>query len=86
MPACPTVKHVVVYKRTGSPVNMVEGRDHWWHDLMAKARGGLPGGAAGFRGSALHSLHLGDDGKTQGPGPHNGRLCGADVSDFEVCV
>ena len=37
MPACPTVKHVVVYKRTGSPVDMVEGRDHWWHDLVAKA-------------------------------------------------
>jgi acetyl-CoA synthetase len=37
MPACPTVKHVVVYKRTGSPVNMVPGRDYLWHDLVAKA-------------------------------------------------
>jgi acetyl-CoA synthetase len=37
MAACPTVKHVVVYRRTGSPVTMVEGRDHWWHDLVAKA-------------------------------------------------
>jgi acetyl-CoA synthetase len=37
MKACPTVKHVVVYKRTGSPVTMVEGRDHWWHDLMSQA-------------------------------------------------
>ena len=37
MPACPTVKHVVVYKRTGSAVNMVAGRDHWWHDLVAAA-------------------------------------------------
>jgi acetyl-CoA synthetase len=36
MPACPTVKHVVVYRRTGSAVNMVAGRDHWWHDLVAK--------------------------------------------------
>jgi acetyl-CoA synthetase len=35
--ACPTVKHVVVYKRTGSSVTMVEGRDHWWHELMATA-------------------------------------------------
>ncbi len=34
---CPTVKHVVVYRRSGSPVVMVEGRDHWWHDLVAKA-------------------------------------------------
>jgi acetyl-CoA synthetase len=37
MAACHTVKHVVVYRRTGSPVKMVEGRDHWWHDLMAQA-------------------------------------------------
>ncbi len=37
MPACPTVKHVVVYKRTGSPISMTPGRDHWWHDLVAKA-------------------------------------------------
>ena len=34
---CPTVKNVVVYKRSGSPINMLEGRDHWWHDLIAKA-------------------------------------------------
>ena len=37
MPACHTVDHVIVYKRTGSPVNMVEGRDRWWHELVANA-------------------------------------------------
>ncbi len=37
MAACHSVKHVVVYRRTGSPVNMTEGRDHWWHDLVAQA-------------------------------------------------
>ncbi len=37
LPGCPTVKHVVVYRRTGTAVNMVGGRDHWWHDLVAKA-------------------------------------------------
>ena len=37
MPACHSVKHVVVYRRTGTPVNMVAGRDHWWHELVAKA-------------------------------------------------
>ena len=35
--ACPTVKNVVVYRRTGTAVSMVAGRDHWWHDLVAKA-------------------------------------------------
>jgi acetyl-CoA synthetase len=31
----PTVKHVVVLKRTGQPVEMVPVRDVWWHDLVA---------------------------------------------------
>src|SRR5205809_2950484 len=31
------VRHVVVFRRTGAEVPMREGRDHWWHDLMAKA-------------------------------------------------
>ena len=34
---CPTVKNVVVYRRTGSPVEMQAGRDHWWHELTAAA-------------------------------------------------
>jgi len=32
-----TVKQVIVVRRTGTPVTMVEGRDLWWHDLMADA-------------------------------------------------
>jgi acetyl-CoA synthetase len=40
--SCPSVKHVVVYKRTGSPINMTAGRDHWWHELMAKASDECP--------------------------------------------
>ncbi|HEV2487965.1 MAG TPA: acetate--CoA ligase [Terracidiphilus sp.] len=42
MAACHTVKHVVVYRRSGSPVNMVPGRDHWWHDLVAAAAPDCP--------------------------------------------
>jgi len=33
----PSVRQVVVLRRTGTPVPMVPGRDHWWHDLMAEA-------------------------------------------------
>ena len=33
----PTIEHVVVVKRGGNEVNMVDGRDHWYHDLMADA-------------------------------------------------
>ncbi|HLS02293.1 MAG TPA: AMP-binding protein, partial [Beutenbergiaceae bacterium] len=31
------VEHVVVVERTGQGVDMVKGRDQWWHDLMASA-------------------------------------------------
>jgi len=33
--SCPSVRHVVVYKRTGSQIHLQAGRDHWWHELMA---------------------------------------------------
>ncbi len=33
----PSIDHVVVYRRTGSPVHMEPGRDHWWHELMENA-------------------------------------------------
>jgi acetyl-CoA synthetase len=33
----PSVKNVVVFRRTGQTVPMKEGRDFWWHDVMAKA-------------------------------------------------
>ncbi len=32
---CPDLHHVVVYRRTGTPVNWTPGRDHWWHELEA---------------------------------------------------
>jgi len=30
-----TVEHVVVYKRTGQDVHMEQGRDYWYHELVA---------------------------------------------------
>jgi acetyl-CoA synthetase len=34
---CPTVKNVIVFKRGPGQVEMKDGRDSWWHDLMDKA-------------------------------------------------
>ncbi len=31
----PVVEHMIVVKRTGQPVQMEEGRDYWYHDLMS---------------------------------------------------
>ena len=30
----PTVKQTVVLRRTGGDIEMKEGRDHWWHDVI----------------------------------------------------
>ncbi len=38
----PTVRHCVVLRRIGLDVPMREGRDHWWHDLMAEAPANVP--------------------------------------------
>jgi acetyl-CoA synthetase len=32
---CPSVKRVIVYRRTGSPVQMDSARDVWWHEVVA---------------------------------------------------
>ena len=34
---CPTVRNCVVYRRTGTPISMQPGRDHWWHELREAA-------------------------------------------------
>jgi len=37
--ATPSIRHVVVVRRIGeaAPIHIQEGRDHWWHRLMADA-------------------------------------------------
>ncbi|MEY2437873.1 MAG: acetyl-CoA synthetase, partial [Acidimicrobiaceae bacterium] len=38
----PSVEHVVVVKRVDEPVEMKDGRDHWYHDLMEAAEADCP--------------------------------------------
>ncbi len=38
----PTIENVVVVRRGGNEVDMVEGRDHWYHDLMEGASADCP--------------------------------------------
>lgn len=39
---CPTIRHVVVQKHCGNPVEMVAGRDHWRHELDAQVSSDCP--------------------------------------------
>ncbi len=39
---CPMVKSVLVVKRTANDVQMQDGRDHWWNDLMAESSEDCP--------------------------------------------
>src|SRR5580704_7293396 len=40
--SCPSVRNVLVYRRTGTQQNIVPGRDHWWHELMSIASDQCP--------------------------------------------
>jgi acetyl-CoA synthetase len=40
--ATTTIEHVVVVRRGGNDVDMVDGRDHWYHDLMVNADADCP--------------------------------------------
>ena len=39
---CTSIESVIVYKRDETECNIVEGRDHWYHDLMAEASEDCP--------------------------------------------
>ena len=32
----PTLEHMIVVNRTGLEINMLEGRDHWWHEIIPR--------------------------------------------------
>ena len=38
----PTIEHMLVVERIADGVHMVEGRDHWWHELVDRQAGECP--------------------------------------------
>jgi acetyl-CoA synthetase len=66
LPGTPTVEKVIVLKRTGQDVPMVEGRDRWWHDFVT----GMPGTHKAAAFGAEHPLYIlytsGSTGKPKG--------------------
>jgi acetyl-CoA synthetase len=39
---CPTVENIVVYRRTGTRIDMKHGRDHWWHEIIETVDANCP--------------------------------------------
>ena len=46
----PTLEHMIVLKRTGTPVKMKRNRDHWWHSTIEEA-------SANHKAAKLNSEH-----------------------------
>jgi acetyl-CoA synthetase len=62
----PTVEHVIVLRRAGNECPMQEGRDHWWHDLMAGASADCPAPPLDSEQSLFILYTSGSTGKPKG--------------------
>ena len=59
---CPDVRSVLVVRRTGQDVAWRQGRDVWWHELVAAQSDRARTEGVRQRAPALHHVHLGHDG------------------------
>ncbi|GMV81013.1 MAG: acetyl-coenzyme A synthetase [Planctomycetota bacterium] len=66
MPKCPTVEHVIVYKRCGNEIKMHSDHDHWWHELCAGAADECPAAALDSEHSLFILYTSGSTGKPKG--------------------
>ena len=62
----PTVKSVIVVRRTGADVPMVAGRDHWYHELVAAASPDCPPEPMGAEDPLFILYTSGSTGKPKG--------------------
>ncbi len=64
--SCPTVKKVIVVKRTGGEVGWVQGRDVWYHDAVAKVSADCPPEPMGAEDPMFILYTSGSTGKPKG--------------------
>ena len=63
---CPTIKNVIVLKRTGGAVPWQAGRDHWWHEVVGKAAPNCPPEPMGAEDPLFILYTSGSTGKPKG--------------------
>jgi acetyl-CoA synthetase len=63
---CPAVASVIVVRRTGAPVAMAAGRDHWYHELRDAASPDCPAEAIGAEDPLFILYTSGSTGKPKG--------------------
>ena len=80
------VDHVIVVKRTGAPVDMLAGRDVWYHEAADMVTKRLPVRRDERGGPAVHPLYFGLDRKAQRRAAHHRRLSGLRRDDAPVRV
>jgi acetyl-CoA synthetase len=62
----PSVQHCVVLRRVGNDVPMQQGRDHWWHDLVAQAPDDCPAAPLDSENTLFILYTSGSTGKPKG--------------------
>jgi acetyl-CoA synthetase len=63
---CPNVRTVIVVKRTGGNIDWVQGRDHWYHELMATSSTDCPPAEMGAEDPLFILYTSGSTGKPKG--------------------
>ena len=62
----PTVKHCIVLKRVENDCEMTDGRDHWWHELVADASDDCPATPLDSEATSFILYTSGSTGKPKG--------------------
>jgi acetyl-CoA synthetase len=63
---CPSIEHVVTVRRTGGEHSFAEGRDHWYHDLIAEQSADCPAEPMGAEDILFLLYTSGTTGKPKG--------------------